>query len=838
MTPTALAAVLALATGAAGQILLPPTGAPVLPGSALPTPTGSQSQLAADLNDDGYPDVVLADFELRVALNNGLGVLVPAGQTAHGPRIDDLAAGDFDGDGHTDVVTVGDAWGHLAVYLGTGGGELLPHLALPEVELASTVLLDLNADGALDIVAGFNAAGTMLRLLTNDGAGGFGAPVSFGSAGLVTDLATGDLDLDGDTDLVVAHKGSAMRIVKVAAPGQLQEAGSIPVNAVTHAVGDVDADGWPDVVSRGAALPDPLKYWRSTSGVFPVTATKSWNISAGVVALADLAADGKPEIVVEENPGLSIAKNTDGVPGSFANYQMALGSFPSIDAADFDGDGRDDILVSRSNIYGCAILFSSQTGDLQLPVQIPVPNATHPEAMTAADLDGDGLQDVVVANLYQTAFQVGRATGPTSFSFTSIPTQLATWPDVHLADITNDGNLDVVFTASAPNELLPNSIVVHAGDGAASFGGPLPSSFTEYPYRCAPADFDSDGLLDVAVLCHDVGPEAMLRKGDGSGTFAPWSTTPIGVGSGSGRLAVADVNGDGSLDLVVCGGHDLDVSLGDGAGGLAPPLSVLEDPGLWEPVQARDLDVDGDIDLAAAWYGDASVAVVRNDGGSFAPPALGGLASAFVTDMACGDVDGDGALDLVQGTDDYVLMVVPTDGACGLRPASAHPSGKFSERNGLVLRDLDGNGCLDVIALYDGIALNVHLGTGGAADPWISVGGGVDGDAGQPRLRGTGDPVAGQLVHCDVDFAPPLAPAALVVGLELQGLPFKGGLVVPAPELILFVGVTSAAGELALADDWPSGVPGGVEIWLQAWFVDTTAPHGLSATGGLRLLVP
>jgi hypothetical protein len=127
---------------------------------------------------------------------------------------------------------------------------------------------------------------------------------------------------------------------------------------------------------------------------------------------------------------------------------------------------------------------------------------------------------------------------------------------------------------------------------------------------------------------------------------------------------------------------------------------------------------------------------------------------------------------------------------------------------------------------------------GSADNPWASIGGGISGAGGQPRLIATGEPVPGQVVHLDVDHTAPGAPAWLVAGLSLLDQPFKGGHLVPEPTVVTPVGAADRLGGLHVAGLWPAAVPSGTEIWLQLFFIDPAAVHGLSATGGMRLLVP
>ena len=77
------------------------------------------------------------------------------------------------------------------------------------------------------------------------------------------------------------------------------------------------------------------------------------------------------------------------------------------------------------------------------------------------------------------------------------------------------------------------------------------------------------------------------------------------------------------------------------------------------------------------------------------------------------------------------------------------------------------------------------------------------------------------------------APAALVLGLAGLYAPFKGGVLVPSPDLLVPGLLTDTAGALALSGLWPPGVPAGLDVYLQAWIQDVTAVGGLAGSNGI-----
>lgn len=122
--------------------------------------------------------------------------------------------------------------------------------------------------------------------------------------------------------------------------------------------------------------------------------------------------------------------------------------------------------------------------------------------------------------------------------------------------------------------------------------------------------------------------------------------------------------------------------------------------------------------------------------------------------------------------------------------------------------------------------------------PWVDLGQPLAGGAGLPLLAGDGALATGEPMALTLAGAAPVAPATLVVGLSEQPQPFKGGVLVPALDLLVGPLVTDAQGLVVLSTDWPAGVPAGTTFHFQHWIVDGGAPKGLAASNALRATVP
>jgi hypothetical protein len=125
-----------------------------------------------------------------------------------------------------------------------------------------------------------------------------------------------------------------------------------------------------------------------------------------------------------------------------------------------------------------------------------------------------------------------------------------------------------------------------------------------------------------------------------------------------------------------------------------------------------------------------------------------------------------------------------------------------------------------------------------APSPWTTMPGGVAGTLGVPALDGDGTLLPGSLVHLTLGDALPGAATTIVAGFSELSAPFKAGVLVPSPDVLVPGLVADASGGWDVAFGWPAGVPAGFTLYVQAWFADPVTPAGLAASDGLRAVTP
>ena len=214
-----------------------------------------------------------------------------------------------------------------------------------------------------------------------------------------------------------------------------------------------------------------------------------------------------------------------------------------------------------------------------------------PQQLAAADVNRDGIPDVIVSNANGVvSLLTGKAGGGFAAAKT-VATITGGAPRIAVGDFNADSYPDLAISVKSSN-----SVWVYLNLGSGTFGAPGKYATGSMPGQLAVGDINPDGRLDIVVVTA-VGLSAL--QGNGNGTF---KVAVNSTGASGGTLALGDVNRDGHLDVVAVGGSYDGVYLGSGDGRFhkntyEPPSNSMEDPG--QGVLA-DVDHDGFLDLIIA----------------------------------------------------------------------------------------------------------------------------------------------------------------------------------------------------------------------------------------------
>jgi hypothetical protein len=366
------------------------------------------------------------------------------------------------------------------------------------------------------------------------------------------------------------------------------------------------------------------------------------------------------------SPSVSLQTRVDEAGGAFTfDYSVAIG--------DINGDGKNDLVVSRgsvvSNIVNNTAVFSDGSvsvllgdgaGGFAAATQVAATvggiggNGQVPVAI--GDLNGDGKNDLVFTNSENDSVLLGNGDG----TFRA-PVPLATGgqgpSDVAIADLNGDGKNDLAF----PN-LFGQNVSVLLGNGDGTFQAARNFAVGTNPRSIAIADLNGDGRLDLAVA-NTFDDNVSVLLGNGDGTFG--TATNFATGSKPKDVAIGDLNGDGKLDLVVANegirdslgfvSDSVSLLLGNGDGTFQPAVAVAtgDATDAHSAVAIADLNGDGKLDLAVTNARANTLWVLLGNGdGSFAAPII--FPTADQRDLkplqnevvAIGDLDGTGGLDI------------------------------------------------------------------------------------------------------------------------------------------------------------------------------------------------
>lgn len=595
-------------------------------------------------------------------------------------------------------------------------GPILPRPMFPVGVSSVRDLLsgDLDRDGDVDVVLGGTdtSGGGVVSVLRADGAAGFAAPVLLPTASgpLTTHLA--DLDGDGDLDLaLVTFQGSGYVLETRLGDGAGGFAAALFHSATTIQgwlrSADLDLDGRIDLIGIGAT--DIVILFGDGAGGFSAPASVPVGANLGSLTLADVNGDRRLDLLTREFqfPSTTTLHVLLGRGGASFDppSSMALTGFPvsEPELADLDHDGDLDLVLIEGQSGGAAlvtILDGDGAGGFVAQSSIAEPAAD----LALTDLNGDGELDLVVSGaelLVHSGDGAGGFLAPVAYVGQVNAGQFA------LLDMDGDGALDV-FTEHG---------VRFPGDDAGGFL-PLPVfPLVSNAWSICKGDFDGDGALDLATAHIKDASGVVTNKvsvllASGPAAFAP--AVAYTVGKGPQQIVTVDANGDGFLDLATANDDSNNVSIreGDGHGGFPThvQLSVVRDP---LSLAFGDLNADGWCDLvtASANSGGTSYRIsirLATGSGGFAP-ASSFAASNDPWGIALGDMNEDGKLDLV--TEGWISLDVGLqfgDGVGGFGPAVFYPGGGTL----LVgLDDVDEDGHLDVYTCA-GSSLRLRRGDG------------------------------------------------------------------------------------------------------------------------------
>lgn len=602
-------------------------------------------------------------------------------------RAGSAVTGDVNGDGKSDVV-FGD---YGAVWLGADDGSFteLPG-ALVDVGSVRTHLADLDADGDLDLISvvlaltipGIGIFGGGIKVHLNDGSGRFTAqPFALGAGELSTSIASGDVDGDGDIDLLVGVRPTLI----YTAPGG-------PWSSGTYSTTGGQDRLW---LNQGNA--------QFVDGTSRLVSQADFTAE---VALADFNGDGRLDIfaanhsVFVQTPGYPLPSSWSSGPqwhlvsrnqgnGTFAPaFWLPAGSaVTGLHVRDFDLDGDRDVLL-RTDLL---LQYLQNAGNATFQVSAPPLASVAATSLLVGDFDGDGLHDYGIRTTDNWWRPVRNLGGGSFLAQPGGDLFHGEHPDqqLFLADFERDGDLDLFATPDYGTRAR-----VWRNDGTLPWRQPVPDLREERLVGAlAITDYDSDGDLDLlmgpaTLYPYPVGGRCYRNDGHGRFESVPagdLTSTTLGYHL---QMGCADLDGDGDVDCLAADQSGMALFRNDGG---AFTRVAMGFPG--SSVALGDLDNDGDIDALLCGIGSSGSSVLLNQGNATFTPHPTTLVLGVVQ-FVLADFDGDGDRDALAKGDSWQGLLF-NNGSGGLTLDQS--SGATGSGGGAAAADFDGDGDVDVL---------------------------------------------------------------------------------------------------------------------------------------------
>ncbi|MBI3517852.1 MAG: T9SS type A sorting domain-containing protein [Bacteroidetes bacterium] len=627
------------------------------------TPTGTnyttgqlaKSPISEDFNNDGKPDVAIANYSssnISILLGDGLGSLTSFTTiSSTSPSL--IESADFNNDGNKDIISVNYTYSLVSVYMGNGTGNFTNTVTytLPFYPKA-IYIANVNADSNIDLIITGITTTNNVKFYYGDGAGNFSYNSQISTNGYITDLIKGDFNNDGKFDFATCHQ--------------------LPTNLVTVYSGN--GAGNFNLVSSPVSVFDPK-----------VLTNSDYN-EDGILDLAVISG--------QNSDSLSILLGTGSGGFTIFNKTAIFSYSLKMINADYNNDGHIDLTITNPYSGFINILYGNGTGQFNTSLQIA--RMENPTELLHKDFNTDGFEDLLFINSSSVSSKICLILGTvTELNYKTSIFQISGTAYFTLSeDFDNDGNPDIAVAEAE------SGVSIIYGDGSGNATAITAYGLATGIYCLTSGDFNNDGLMDIAASsANQNSAQVLINNGNREFTQQP----SLGMGSSPFAITKGDFNHDGNLDIVTAnsGFNNVTVRYGDGLGAF-PSIATSTVGSQPMFIVAEDFNNDGYTDIVTSNNGPQNMAVLISNGGIGFASAVTFTTGGAPKAIASADFNNDGNKDIAVAN--YVsnkIVILLGNGLGNFNISGSYNTTSTISVQSMVIKDFNMDGKLDIIVAHE-----------------------------------------------------------------------------------------------------------------------------------------
>ncbi|CAF1265918.1 unnamed protein product [Adineta ricciae] len=698
------------------------------------TGDSSQPQCAAvgDFNHDHYLDIVVVNKNTNnivIFLGSANGALENtfAYSTGDSSSPSYVSVGDFNNDTYLDVATANSGSDAIGVFLGLGNGSFASQMTYPAGERAAPTIVriaDVNNDARLDIVVNRPWRDAIIYF-PGKGDGTFDDSINMyaGYQSVTTTIVVQDFNNDKVQDIILGYSNNNFITMFEKHPDGNYEtlhytiASTISGDSIV--AGDFNEDKRLDLaigLNNGVLISIVLGYDAGTFGS-PIVFSTSYAYLPSSVIVFNYNQDNYSDIAVSNFGSDTIDIFLGDSKRTYTQKQtvsLATNSHPSmIRSGDLNNDGISDIAVASTGTNQIALLFENQIQTFSTS------DNSQPSSLVIGDFNHDNQSDIAVANYGSNTIGVLLRFNVGFFESISLAvysvTEALSINDIQVGDFNNDNISDVVFVRSSYNTV--GIILIYSNK---TFSNPILLKIQNkaQPSSIAVGDFDNDKNLDLAVTNYYYDSIGVFL-GYGNGTFQNEKVYRIYIGSTLPSLAVADMNNDSYLDIILSctTPYTFGIFYGHGDGtfenSATIPTNTRSTP---ISLVVSDFNNDQNMDIIVANTNPDRIGIYlgrknRTFDNEIRLSTSPGLSLKMVT---VGDLNDDGQLDIVAvNSGNAVIVIYLGDGNGTVKDPIFLYNGVASQPVHATITDINHDEIMDIVLAFNINNINgAYLGFG------------------------------------------------------------------------------------------------------------------------------